>query len=44
MSLCGHTSIIALFKFELQNNLSIPVELRITYLLVERMSLHANRT
>ena len=34
MSLCGHTSIIALFRFELQNNFSIPVELRITYLLL----------
>ena len=47
MSLCGHTSIIALFRFELQNNFSIPVELHITYLLptlVERTSLHANRT
>ena len=44
MSLCGHTSVMALFRFELQNNFSIPVELHITYLLptlVERTSLHA---
>ena len=31
--MCGHTSIIALFRFELQNYFPIPVELRITYLL-----------
>ena len=39
MSLCGHTSIIALFRFELQNNFSIPVELHITYL-----ELHARKS
>ena len=33
MSLCGHTSISALFRFQVLNYFSIPVELRITYLL-----------
>ena len=33
MSLCGHTSISALFRFEVLNYFSITVELRITYLL-----------
>ena len=49
--MCSHTSIIALFRFELLNYFSIHVELRISkYLptsysiLVERTSLRANRT
>ena len=33
LTLCGHTNIIALFRFEVLNYFSIPVELRITYLL-----------
>ena len=33
MSLCGHSSITALFRFELLTYVSISVELRITYLL-----------
>ena len=33
LTLCGHTSIIALFRFEVLNYFSIPVELHITYLL-----------
>ena len=33
LTLCGHTNIIALFRFEVINYFSIPAELRITYLL-----------
>ena len=33
LTLCGQTNVIALFRFEVLNYFSIPVELRITYLL-----------
>ena len=33
LTLCGQTNIIALFRFEVLNYFSIPVELRISYLL-----------